>query len=160
MAKCHAKIWQILKNGRIFEMVNDHVSCPNMAIWKSVCISETAAHRAKISSISNPWGRKSVCAASGMFADGQVSSQIWQFWREAHISEIIIRRAKIMSFQSPEVERGYMQLREQPLCASFPLLCQNGHADLEFACKFCFPVYKQKKKKNSILCNGSGLMIH
>ncbi len=27
------------------------------------------------------------------------------------------------------------------LCASFSLLCQNWHADLEFACKFCFLVY-------------------
>ena len=26
------------------------------------------------------------------------------------------------------------------LCASFSLLCQNWHADLEFACKFCFLV--------------------
>ncbi len=47
------------------------------------------------------------------------------------------RRAKISLFLTPWGRKIVcVQLREQPL--SFSLLCQNWHADLEFARKFLF----------------------
>ena len=49
-------------------------SCPNMAIFfKSAHISQTAARRSKISSVTAPWGRKRLCATSESLANCQVS---------------------------------------------------------------------------------------
>ncbi len=42
-----------------------------MEIWKITRILETAARRAKISSISPQWDRKRVCATFGTFTSGQ-----------------------------------------------------------------------------------------
>ena len=55
-----------------------------------------------------------------------------------YISETTPRRATISSM------RAYVQFREQK-CATFSLLYQNCHADLDFAYKFCVLVFNKRK---------------
>ena len=97
--------------------------------WISTCISEIAAHRAKIiSTISNPWDRKRVCATSGTFANSQVSCPNMDVFKSVRISETKL------NFDL------YMCNFANNLYASFSLLYQNWHADLECVWKFCFLV--------------------
>ncbi len=103
MAKFHAQIWQF---------------------WKSALISATAACRAKMSSISTPWGRKRVYVQHlalwlmAKFAD----AQIWQFWKWARISGTAAHRAKISSISTHWDREGlYVQLLnfgQWPCCFS------------------------------------------
>ena len=98
MAKFHAQIWQF---------------------WKSARISETAARtrRAKISSISHPWGGKRVYATSGPLANGHVLCPNMAILK---ISEIAARRAKISSISTPwGGKRVYVQLLELWSIAKF-----------------------------------------
>ena len=77
MAKFHAEIW---------------------SFWKSAPISETITRRAKISSISTPWGRKKVYVQLlALRPMAKFHAQIWQFWKFACISGTAAHRAKIGS---------------------------------------------------------------
>ncbi len=117
MGKFHAQIWQF---------------------WKMANISETAARRAKISSISNPWGRKRVYVQLlDVLSLAKFHGQLWQFWKSVCISETTARRAKKAQFRTPWVERECLCNFANNPCASFSVLYQNWRADLEFACKFC-----------------------
>ena len=100
MAKFHAQIWQF---------------------WKSAHISETAARRAKISSISTPWGRKRVYVQLlELWPMAKFHTQIWQFWKLACISETAARRAKISSISATwGRKRLYVQLLELWQMAKF-----------------------------------------
>ena len=50
--------------------------------WKLAHISETAARRAKISSISAPWSRERVCVQLlELWPLSKFHAQIWQFWK-------------------------------------------------------------------------------
>ncbi len=95
LATCqvHAQIWQF---------------------WKLACISETAARRAKMSSISTPCGRKRVYVQLlGLWPLAKFHAQIWQFWKLFRISETAARRAKISSTSTPSGrKRVYVQLLE------------------------------------------------
>ncbi len=66
------------------------------------CISETAARRAKITSISTPWVRKSVhVQLLELWPLTKFYTQIWQVRKLARILETVGRRAKVSSISSP-----------------------------------------------------------
>ncbi len=71
-------------------------------------------------------------------------AQMWKFKKSTSTSENAARRhmveQKWAQFQPPSWSTEGMCNFANNLCASFSLLCQNWHADLEFACKFCFLV--------------------
>ncbi len=79
---------------------------------------------------------KSVFASSGTFANDKVPCP------KMAILKISQYRKNKLNFDSFGVESEYMCNFANNLCASSSLLCQNWHADLEFACKFCFLVSK------------------
>ncbi len=75
----------------------------------SARISETAARRAKISSISTLWGRKRVYVQLlALWPMAMFHAQIWQFWKTARISETTAHILKISSISTPGVKREYM----------------------------------------------------
>ncbi len=83
--------------------------------WKSACISETAACRAKISSILTPFGRKRAYDVQilELWPIAKFHVQIWQFCKSVYISETAACRAKISSISTPwERKRVYVQLLE------------------------------------------------
>ncbi len=88
MAKFPAQIWQF---------------------WKSAHISETPAHREKLSSISTPWGRNmAYVQLLEPWPMAKFHSQIWQFWKSARISETAAPRMKISSISTSGVKREFM----------------------------------------------------
>ncbi len=93
MAKFHDQIWQF---------------------WKSTRISETAACRAKISSISSPWVRKSVYVQLlELWPMAKFYAQLWQVWKSAHIWETAAHKVKISSISILwGRKRVYVQLVE------------------------------------------------
>ncbi len=74
-------------------------------------ISETAAHRAKLTSISSPWGRKrEYVQLLALWPMAKFHAQIWQF---LEISETAGHRVKISLILTPwGGERIYAQLLE------------------------------------------------
>ncbi len=95
--------------------------------WLCARISETAARRAKISSISTPWGRKRLYVQLlALWPMAKFHAQIWQFWKLARISETAASRAKISSISTPEVEMEYM--------SNFSLLA-NGQVGSQTECQ-------------------------
>ncbi len=86
-------------------------------IWKfskSATISETAARRARMSSISSPWVRKrEYVPLLDLWPMAKFHGQIWQFWKSAIIAETAAHRAKICSISISWVrKRVYVQLLE------------------------------------------------
>ncbi len=70
--------------------------------WKLASISENATHRAKLSSISTPWGRKRIYVQLlELWPLAKFHAQIWQFWKTACISETAACRAKTSSILTP-----------------------------------------------------------
>ncbi len=100
-AKFHAQIWKF---------------------WKLVRISETAARRAKISSISTPCGRKRTYVQLLKLWLLLEYAEIWQCWNLASISESAVHRVRMSSNLSP--------WGKQSICATAGTLA-NGQA-----CKF------------------------
>ncbi len=99
---------------------NGQVSCPNMPILKNgLYLGNGCPYGGKKSSISTPWGRKSVpvyCAVSQK-TNGQVS-------------------CPNMSILKNGLYLGNGGL----FYAKMACILEIPHADLEFACKFCFLV--------------------
>ncbi len=69
-----------------------------------------------MNSILSPWGKESICATSGILANGQACkfhAQIWQFWKSTIILETAAHRAKICSISTSwDRKRVYVQLLE------------------------------------------------
>ena len=93
MDRFHAQMWQF---------------------WKWACISETTAHRAKISSISTSWCRKRVnVQLLALWPMVNCHAQIWQFWKSACVLLGILCpiRAPVRSISTPwGRKRVYVQL--------------------------------------------------
>ena len=76
------------------------VSCPNMAILKTSPYLGNRCRKAKISSISTPWGRKrAYMQLLELWRLAKFHVQIWQFWKLARITAA--RRPKISSISTP-----------------------------------------------------------
>ncbi len=109
-----------------------------------VCIPKMAARRAKISLLFTPWGRKRVhMQLWDVSSNSRFHAQIWKFKKSASISETAARthmiEQKLAEFQPHGVERVCATSGTTSVLPSL-FYAQNWHADLEFACKFCFLV--------------------
>ncbi len=107
-------------------------------------VSKTDVRRAKISFISTPCGRKRVhIQLWDLSSNSRFHAQIRKFKKSASISETAARRHMVWhkwaQFEPHEAERVCVTSRTTSVHPSL-FLCQNLHADLEFACNFCFLV--------------------
>ena len=131
--------------------------------WKSAHISETAARRAKISSISTPWGRKRKRVHMQLLELFQIPGFTPKYKNQPVSRKPLPVGRKQAQFQ-PHWDRKYPYATSVSLLKKYtnmPILIitlylgngyqtydvvlslfytKNWHADLEFACKFCFLV--------------------
>ncbi len=166
--KKHKPNFDLWGRNRVYVQLpaSDQVHTQIWQFWKSARISETSIHRAKTSSIWTPYGRKSVCAMSGTFANKEgPCATFLNFFANSRFSpnmeimkiETLARSAKIISVSTLWGKKTIMHVQLLELCSNSKL---HVKLDMEIwkmaVSRKPLPLYRAKRSSLSTLWNSQG----